>query len=139
MKYLIKLNHFTESKTYIKTYEQITLDELKIINDTNEITFENKFVVINNNKNNYQWRSLLLEITDLKKDPIYGEPKGSPDIIYTKRRYTLDKKNKIHKNRHQNFQMYRHELLELCFYYSDNIKDAYDVLCSVADANKYNL
>ena len=82
MNYLMKLNCFTESKTYIKTYEQITLDELKIINDTNEITFENKFVVINNNKNNYQWRSLLLEITDLKKDPIYGEQQMPINIIY---------------------------------------------------------
>jgi len=60
--------------------------------------------------------------------------------LITKKLYTLYPNNKIvKKNKHQYYHILPQNLEKIVIYKSSNIKDAYAVLASIHDSNKYNL
>lgn len=85
-----------------------------------------KYVVVksHNNKDHY-----LIEIKE--------EMRGTQ--VLANKLYTIRPDNTIKKNKHQYYGIDLDKLKDTYIYRSSYIKDAYDVLKSVNDANKYNL
>jgi len=119
MKYLMKLESFTESKTYIKKYENIFQD--------------------NNLKKYFSWRLLdgitIFEVTgthvnyniDIKKIYKFDHINNTFDKIKTPTLLGLDK-----KHLEENKKIYM-------LYQSDNLKDCMEVTLSVLIGKNYNL
>lgn len=104
---------------YLKTFESSWYDMIRPY-------LIDKYIVVKsvNNKDHF-----LLEVID---EMIQGK-------LVTNKLYTLRSDNKIKRNNHQHYTIIPAELDDVVIYKSSYIKDAYDVLVSIHDSNKYNL
>ena len=128
--------------------EKIADKTWQIIEDSSHYSFNSCIsgkTIIQKAGANGHYNPTIEEMFFIMNDQDYAQATGHLDLHRKYHNYgygnalSLFEDNRIRKNKHQFYTLTPDYLDRLVIYKSSNLKDAYDVLASIHDSNKYNL